>query len=105
MPARKNRPNKYGVGSINRREQEMLLYWFQRHRNKSLWIENDVVHGIHGFDAGCGYLVRGLVTKGYLECSITPRGLAPDYVHEAALIRYSLTKKGHEVCPNAPEGP
>lgn len=99
MPARKNRPEKHGVGALSKLEIELLRYWFTEGRNTSLWVgTDDVVHGVHGFDAGNGGIVRGLVTKGYLERREV-KG-EPDW-EEGANIKFFLTEKGRKWAPNA----
>lgn len=101
MPARKNRPGKHGIGEANSTERKYLRYWFTEGRNESIWVGSDgVVHGVHGFDSGLGPLVRGLVTKGYLERKEVQGD--PDW-EDGANVKYVLTTKGRQHAPNAPE--
>jgi hypothetical protein len=100
MPARKNRPDKAGIGVLNSVEKMCLRYWFTEGRNKFVWVDpDDVVWGGHGFDSGWGSIVRGLVTKGCLERREV-RGES-DW-KEGATVQYFLTEKGREFAPNAP---
>lgn len=94
MPARKNRPNKYGIRVLTRQEQLYLRYWFRDTRNH-LWISsiNDTVHSGEGFDTGAGHVVRGLVSKQILKREEV-RG-EPDWIPEAR-IQYSLTPAGYD---------
>lgn len=101
MPARKNKPGKFGIGVLNSRERHMLDWWFVRNRSHSVWIDSsDTVFFSGGFDSACGEVVRGLVSKGFLEVRTRSD---TDIIPEARVF-YVLTPEGRKVCPNAPEG-
>lgn len=102
MPARKDKPGKFGIGVLNSRERHLLDWWFVRNRSRSVWIDSSdtVFFSGGGFDSACGEVVRGLVSKGFLEAGTRSDA---DIVPEACTF-YVLTFKGRKVCPNAPEG-
>jgi hypothetical protein len=88
MPARKNRPDKFGVKTLDGAEKDCLLRWFGEPPRGHVWVDSkDVVHGSFGFEAGKGAVVRGLVTKGVLERTVVPR--QPDW-QAGAEVHYVL---------------
>lgn len=100
MPARKNRSDKYGVGLLHAKEKEELRRWFGALNNYALYISksDDTVYGRHGFDSARGAMVRGLITKGYLEpfdsSQLGPHPFPDKQASDGVFVRLTLAGQG-----------
>ena len=100
MAKRKNRPDKYGVGKLDKKEVELLKRFQPEDEGTEATLAlvrpttDDVVFEFASI-AGAGWLIRGLRTKGYLKEEEVTRKLPMDE-GEKSYPGFRLSSKGVE---------